>query len=371
MSDPHFPVSIRAAAGRVLGLPSRLVYRRSLARKTWSLPRGEPVLNYGGVLRSAGLLHGGKVKLLHLAARFPEAEKFNVLYLVSSAQPPHALDLVQWAKARGARFVWNQNGVAFPAWAGSRVREVNRPMATLLKAADFVIYQSAFCRESADHFLEPAPCPSSVLFNPVDLDAFTPATPSLRETPWRLLAAGTHHQAYRVVGPIHALKLLRDRGHDARLTVAGELRWAHAEREFDAALAKTGMTPFVARKPPFTQQEAVQIYRDAHVLLHPKYHDPCPTVPIEAMACGVPVVASRSGGMAELVGEDGGELIDVPLSWDSAAAPAADAMADAVERIMERWSERSRSARARAERLFGSAAWVATHARIFSELAPQ
>ncbi len=60
---------------------------------------------------------------------------------------------------------------------------------------------------------------------------------------------------------------------------------------------------------------APELYRAAHVVLHPKYKDPCPTVPIEAMACGVPVVGSRSGGTPELVSPDAGVLVDVEDVW--------------------------------------------------------
>ena len=120
--------------------------------------------------------------------------------------------------------------------------------------------------------------------------------------------------------------------------------------------------------PAFTQGQALELYRGAHVLLHPKYHDPCPTVPIEAMACGIPVVGSRSGGMPELVGEEGGRLIEIPLSWDEATAPPADQMASAVQELMRDWPTHSAAARERAERLFDHTAWVEQHARIFREV---
>ena len=142
-------------SGALLRLPSRLAFRRALSRRPIALPRGAPALSYGGVLpREPGaIVAGGRVKLRHLDRAFPEQEHFNVLYLVSSAVPPHAGELVRWAKARGAKLVWNQNGVAFPAWAGRRFAETNRPMAELRRLADFVVYQSEFCRESADRFL--------------------------------------------------------------------------------------------------------------------------------------------------------------------------------------------------------------------------
>ena len=87
-----------------------------------------PAVHYGGVLPRApgAIVNGGKVKLTHLDRIYPEQlRRYNLLYLVSSAIPPHALDLVRFAKRRGARLVWNQNGVAYPAWAGPFSAEVN------------------------------------------------------------------------------------------------------------------------------------------------------------------------------------------------------------------------------------------------------
>jgi glycosyltransferase involved in cell wall biosynthesis len=334
-------------------------------------PRDGPVLSYGGALDPgpAGVLAGGRVKLRHLAREWPERKDFNTLYLVSSAAPPHAPDLVKWAKQRGARFVWNQNGVAFPAWAGSRSGETNGPMRAVMRLADFVVYQSEFCQVSADRFLGPAPCESEVIFNPVDLAEFAPAPEPPPMDEWRLLTAGTHYQRQRVLGPIEVVARLRESGQRAHLTIAGAMRWANADAEIQSAIARHGVADSVTLVPAFSQAEAVALYRGAHILLHPKYHDPCPTVVIEALACGVPVIGSRSGGMPELVGDDGGRLIEVPLSWDDPAAVDPARMAEAVAVVMQAWPRHSGAARARAERLFDARDWVAKHRRIFEGMA--
>ena len=56
--------------------------------------------------------------------------------------------------------------------------------------------------------------------------------------------------------------------------------------------------------------------RRADLLLHTKYNDPCPTVVLEAMASGLPVVYSASGGVPELVGEEAGVGIPAPFDWE-------------------------------------------------------
>ena len=361
---------LRSLAWELIRLPSRIAFRRTLARKKLTPPAGEPSLSYGGALRRkpGGIIAGGRVKLLHLERVWPEREHFNLLYLVSSAPVPHALDFARWAKSRGAKLVWNQNGVAFPAWAGDRCQDINHPMAEMLRLADFVVYQSDFCRVSADRFLGTAQCPAAVCLNPVDLASFAPAPEPPAPDCWRLLTAGTHYQPWRVLEPLETLCRLRDAGQPAHLTIAGALRWPHAEAQVREAIVRQNLAAAVSLRPAFNQQEAAALYRGAHVLLHPKYHDPCPTVVIEALACGLPVVGSRSGGLPELVGEDGGELIEVPLSWDVPSAPDPLQMTEAVARIMQAWPARSRAARARAVRLFDAGAWVEAHRRIFTDI---
>ncbi len=359
---------IRSTIREILSFPDRLRARRELASRELCVPAGGPVLNYGGVLAGDDLVAGGRVKLLHLRERWPEAEHFNILYLVSSAPPACGGELVRWAKARGAKFVWNQNGVGFPAWAGRRTAEINRPMSALLHAADHVVYQSEFCRESAVRWLGAPHAPASVLINPADTALFSPAPHAPDGHAWRLLAAGTHHQPYRVLGALEALRVLLDAGHSATLTVAGEMRWPGAHEEAHAAISRLRLAERVTLRPGFTQEEAVALYQSAHVLLHLKYADPCPTVVVESLACGVPVVALRGGGMPELLGDDGGEMIYVEPSWEKATYPPPRRVAAAVARIMREWPARSAAARARAVACFEKEAWVTAHAGIFGGL---
>jgi glycosyltransferase involved in cell wall biosynthesis len=348
--------------------------RREFVRRLQSLPPPAPagtLVNFGWIdlpEREEETRIGGGVKLEHLRARFGEArEGFNVLYLVSSLLHlvPHAEELVSWAKHNGVRFVWNQNGVAYPAWCGANYPWFNEPMRRLIAQADHVVYQSEFCRMCADRYLGAVDAPVEVLWNPVDVRRFSPASELPPMNVWQLLAMGTNHAAYRVESSLGALAALIRRGFSVRLTIAGEFRWNDGGRDVQQIIDRLKLRDHVRLLPRFTQNEAPDIYRQAHVLLHPKYKDPCPTVPIEAMACGVPVVGSRSGGMPELVSEDAGRLVDVPDEWTRDQSPDADAMADAVVEIMKRHAAFSKAARARAEVDFDSAEWVGRHAEIF------
>ena len=96
--------------------------------------------------------------------------------------------------------------------------------------------------------------------------------------------------------------------------------------------------------------------------------DPCPTVAVEALASGCPVVGSRSGGMPELVGLDCGVLVEAATDWSRLITPSGAELAEAVQIITPRLESAGKAARQRAENLFDSRKWVARHAEIFSAL---
>ncbi len=57
-------------------------------------------------------------------------------------------------------------------------------------------------------------------------------------------------------------------------------------------------------------QELVELYQQASVFVNPTYNDSFPTVNLEALACGTPVVTYRTGGSPEAVDESTGIVID-------------------------------------------------------------
>ncbi len=57
-------------------------------------------------------------------------------------------------------------------------------------------------------------------------------------------------------------------------------------------------------------QELVKLYSDANVLINPTYADSFPTVNLEALACGTPVITYRTGGSPEAIDEKTGVVIE-------------------------------------------------------------
>lgn len=334
-----------------------------------NLPEDASVaLSYAGMLAQPGtIVHGGRVKLAHLGEVYPEQKsEFNFLYLVSSALPPFAMEWVKACKKAGVKIVWNQNGVGYPAWAGDTYEAVNAPMKELIHLADWVIYQSRFCKVSADRFLGEFEGPYSIIYNCVDTSVFCPAVHKQLDSTIRLLVMGSHHQPHRVITPLETLALLLNRNIDAKLTIAGRLCWPNADMEVREKIDSLGLTEHVEITGPYLQEEAPDLYRQSHILLHPKYNDPCPTVPIEAMACGIPVIGSGSGGVPELLGEAGGITVQVPASWEQVYTVCPDDFATAVVNIMQDWNHWSYQARKRAAENFSKEHWLVQHKEVFN-----
>jgi glycosyltransferase involved in cell wall biosynthesis len=101
----------------------------------------------------------------------------------------------------------------------------------------------------------------------------------------------------------------------------------------------------------------------ADIMVHPAEHEPFGRVLIEAMACGLPVVATRTGGPREIV-EDGetGLLVDV-RSPDSLAQAIRTLHVDAA--LRQAMGER---ARLRARERFGCESHARSIEKIYREL---
>lgn len=77
---------------------------------------------------------------------------------------------------------------------------------------------------------------------------------------------------------------------------------------------------------PQNDQELVDLYQQASVYVHPAWWEGCPLSPLEAMACGTPVVAAASEGILEYA-VDGVNCLLVPPR-------SPEALAEAIRRVI-------------------------------------
>lgn len=57
-------------------------------------------------------------------------------------------------------------------------------------------------------------------------------------------------------------------------------------------------------------QELVRLYNEANVLINPTYADTFPTVNLEALACGTPVITYKTGGSPEAIDDKTGVVVE-------------------------------------------------------------
>ena len=202
-------------------------------------------------------------------------------------------------------------------------------MAKVHAAADYVFYQSEFCQHPAERFLGERAGRSEILYNAVDTRHFTPDVAAAQNRPLTFLATGKFgaSTAYRLSSSIAGLAVARTAGLDVRLRIAGLIEPA-VESTARAQVDTLGVSNFVTFSGPYTGTQAPDVYRSAHAYLITKHkNDPCPNAVLEAMASGLPILYSASGGVPEQVGPEAGIGLPVPETFDGDVAPEADAIA--------------------------------------------
>ena len=357
---------------RILGLLRR-VYRRSLAvqNRIALLTAGggsEPRVFYGGA--PAGSVEGPRLKIQKLRQSFPEHRwDFNVVYMIS-AGTHLSDDVLRRLKARRIPIVMNQNGVFYPGWYAGDWEAENRRMAVPYCAADHVFYQSEFCKRSAEHFLGSRENPSEILYNAVDTAHFKPAARAgTANEPFVLMVAGKipPHQSYRLESAIDGFAAAHKKGLDVRLVVAGAIA-PQVQSKAMSMCESHGITDRVAFQGIYRQEDAPDLLNGADAFVLTTHNDACPSGVIEAMACGLPVVYVKSGGVPELVGDDAGVGIETGESWEESLVPDKEALGDAMIRVAEDRAAFAVAARARAVERFDIKPWYERHRAVFETL---
>ncbi len=149
----------------------------------------------------------------------------------------------------------------------------------------------------------------------------------------KLLFSGTvADRRKRVDLAISTLALLLERHPDARLYLSGEgdPRWA---------LETTHRYPTQVRSSidalgPGEPSEVPRRYREATLTILPAEHEAFGLALVESLASGTPVVCSPSGGMPEIVGDDG-------CVGRTASAATPDSLAEAVEAVLQLAQDRA------------------------------
>ena len=271
-------------------------------------------------------------------------------------------DLVGLGKARrgGRRIVQRLNGMN---WLHRRLRtgirhylraERNNLLLRWVRnrLADHVVYQSQFAKEWWEDRYGLTPAPSSVVHNGVPLDVYSPkgkqSPPDDRIRV--LMVEGNFAGGYEFglsAGIELAQRLAHAMGRKVELSIAGQVpRRVHQSIDPESEL-------IVDWRGVVEPAEIPALDRSAHVLFAGDIHPACPNAVIEAMACGLPVVAYDTGALPELIDAASGRV--TPYGGDAwkLEPPDVKRLVEATREVLAEQPRFRAGARARAEEAFG------------------
>ncbi len=275
------------------------------------------------------------------------------------------------ARRRGLRIVQRLDGMNWlhrRPGHGSGLRHYLRAeygnfILRLIRArlASRVVYQSRFVQGWWQRVYGPTPAPARVIYNGVDLDVYTPVGPGAPpEDAWRILMVegslmgGYEHGLAAAVGLLTRLASDPPPGLPVELMIVGRAAeatrqyWeAHLRQQAPAGRARLAWVGQVAG------ERIPAIDRSAHLFYSSDIHPACPNAVIEALACGLPVLAFDTGALAELTPPTAGQV--VPYGGDAwrLDPPDLDGLAQGARRILADLPAFRQGARRQAEAALG------------------
>jgi glycosyltransferase involved in cell wall biosynthesis len=214
--------------------------------------------------------------------------------------------------------------------------------------SDRVIYQSAFCERWWEARYGPLKNSCAVVHNGVDLQAYSPGGERPQGAYRLLVVEGSLGGGYES-GLENAVRLaegLAHRGWPVQVSVVGEVAPALQAYWAAKSLVPLEWAGLQAR------EQIPALMRSAHLLFSADVHPACPNSVIEALACGLPVVAFDTGALAELVPPDCGCIAPYGSdSWKLEPPDVAGLAAGSVS-VLKDWPAFSTAARRHAEAAF-------------------
>lgn len=176
--------------------------------------------------------------------------------------------------------------------------------------------------------------PKDVKVSPVgvNLDEIkreTPYIPWQEGGPCRIYTCGRLNVAKGQKYLIESVKLLRERGFDVRLQIAGEDSESGNgyRKELEKFIQEQSMSDYVELLGSVSEERNRQGYKEADIFALPSLKEGISVAVMEAMAMETPVVVTQVGGMAELI-DSGVDGMLVP-------AENPEIMADVIVKLLQ------------------------------------
>ncbi|MFL2541747.1 MAG: glycosyltransferase family 4 protein [Candidatus Latescibacterota bacterium] len=139
------------------------------------------------------------------------------------------------------------------------------------------------------------------------------------ENGWRLLYVGRFDVRKGIGVLLEAMHLVRQQREDVRLQLVGGSPVSGTDADYRQQVEELGLAGYVEFIDEKPHGEMPGIMAKADIFVLPSFYDSFGIVLVEAMACGLPVVATRCGGPQDIVEEASGRLVAVGDAEDMAA----------------------------------------------------
>ncbi len=221
--------------------------------------------------------------------------------------------------------------------------------------ADHVVYQSQFVREWWDNTRGPASCTYSIIYNGVDLSVYSPHGNHHRPGDYYriLLVEGSLKGGYDT-GIQHAVDLMNGLQERMANTAKGSVELMIAgqveQRVIDYWSRESANT--ITWREVVPQPEIPELDRSAHLLYSADINAACPNSVIEALACGLPVLAYDTGALPELVQNGAGRIVPYGSDPWELETPDIPSLVSSAMDILQHQADFRVAARAHAEASF-------------------
>lgn len=137
-----------------------------------------------------------------------------------------------------------------------------------------------------------------VIHNGIDLNIFKPSIQRKNHDGFKILAVSSVWHEFKGLYDIYKLREMLPPEYNIMIVGLSDKQLKEIPKGIDGIMRTQNV------------QELVNLYSNTDVFINPTYADTFPTVNIEALACGTPVITYKTGGSPEAIDEKTGVVVE-------------------------------------------------------------